>query len=69
MTAFSLYFHAGCLLNFLRKARQLQERADILIDMTMQVANGMKFLEGHKFIHRDLVCLTAGILRQDLLWN
>eukprot|EP00117_Sycon_ciliatum_P039810 scpid36624/ scgid29356/ Tyrosine-protein kinase BTK; Bruton tyrosine kinase len=52
----------GCLLNFLRKSRQLQERADILIDMTIQVCNGMKFLEGHKFIHRDLAarnCLVG----------
>ncbi|XP_065186593.1 tyrosine-protein kinase SRK2-like [Sycon ciliatum] len=44
----------GCLLDFLRKNKQILERPGILIDMCIQVASAMQFLEDHRFIHRDL---------------
>ncbi|XP_065185968.1 tyrosine-protein kinase Tec-like [Sycon ciliatum] len=44
----------GCLLTYIRNHPELQDRPDVLIDMTLQICGAMKFLETSKFIHRDL---------------
>lgn len=52
----------GCLLHYLRKRKELQERIDILIDICSQISSAMKFLEKLLFIHRDLVSETSSII-------
>ena len=49
----------GCLLQYLRHNKHLVEKTEIILDMAIQICSAMKFLEANKFIHRDLVRLTA----------
>ncbi|KAK4324510.1 hypothetical protein Pmani_004856 [Petrolisthes manimaculis] len=57
------YLLNGSLLHYLRaNDKSLLNNTDILIDMCVQVCNGMVYLERQKFIHRDLAarnCLVG----------
>ena len=57
------FFAVGCLLNFLRKRRDLVLRKrSIMVEMVIHVASAMKYLEEKNFIHRDLVRTTILLL-------
>lgn len=53
----------GSLLNYLRRHEQsLCTNQGLLLDMCIQVCNGMAYLERHNYIHRDLAarnCLVG----------
>ncbi|XP_066950454.1 tyrosine-protein kinase Btk isoform X6 [Macrobrachium rosenbergii] len=57
------YLKNGSLLNYLRsKDKVLLNNNEILLDMCLQVCEGMAYLERQKFIHRDLAarnCLVG----------
>lgn len=57
------YMRYGSLLNYLRRHEQsLCNNQGLLLDMCIQVCNGMAYLERHNYIHRDLAarnCLVG----------
>ncbi|XP_047738749.1 tyrosine-protein kinase Btk29A isoform X4 [Hyalella azteca] len=57
------FLEYGSLLHYLRqKEKTLSSKTDTLIDMCLQICEGMAYLEKEKFIHRDLAarnCLVG----------
>jgi len=57
------YLEYGSLLHYLRaQEKHLSNKPDSLIDMCLQISEGMAYLEKEKFIHRDLAarnCLVG----------
>jgi serine/threonine protein kinase len=46
---------SGALVSYLRRHKKtLQAKPDVLLSMSINVCNGMKYLETKNFIHRDL---------------
>ena len=57
----------GSLLDYLRNNRMLLERTDILLSIIFQIVCAMKYLEEHRFIHRDLVSLIQTFIVYNLV--
>ena len=53
----------GDLLNFLRKQSAIMDQSRLL-EMSLDVANGMAFLEQNQIIHRDLAARNC-LVKQD----
>lgn len=53
------FMQQGCLVNYLRQRRGSFSLGSLL-DMCLDVCEGMEYLEANSFIHRDLVRLSTG---------